>query len=574
MVKDMIFGTVGGLGMFLFGMSLLSEGLKKVAGQKLKSLLESLTKRRIIAVLVGALITALIQSSSATTVMTVGFVNAGLLTLKQALCVVLGANVGTTFTAWLVSTFGIGGLKITTYALPAIGVGFLVRIMGKTQRTRSIGNIVLGFGLLFVGIWFMKEAFGPLKDSTKVQGVLIMLGEKPILAILAGTILTMLLQSSSASIMMVQVLAFQGAFGTDWDIVLRLAIPFILGDNIGTTITAQLAALQTSRNSKRTAMGHTIFNVIGIIYMLPLIVVGWYPDIVEWITPFKLTQSTIMIHIAVAHSTFNIFNTIVFLPVIRWLEIIVMKILPPRDYELAEKPVVLERHLLDTPVIALDQTSREIVRMAKVSKEAVNQAIEGLREDDAKKLEMTRKTEDAIDRFQYEITLYLTALSRKELSEELSGELPVLLHTVNDLERVGDHAVNIAEIAERKIGQKITFSDSAKTEAARLKDEINQMLDSITAALEKNDIEAAKSALVNEEHLNEMQMDFRRSHVRRMTEGACSAEAGLIFIDLVDNIEKIGDHLTNIAQAVIGGLQWDGVDSNSMSGEHAALTDE
>jgi phosphate:Na+ symporter len=562
MVKDMIFGTVGGLGMFLFGMSLLSEGLKKVAGQKLKSLLESLTKRRVIAVLVGALVTALIQSSSATTVMTVGFVNAGLLTLKQALCVVLGANVGTTFTAWLVSTFGIGGLKITAYALPAIGVGFLVRVLGKTQRTRSIGNIILGFGLLFVGIWFMKEAFAPLKDSTKVQGVLIMLGERPILAVLAGTILTMLLQSSSASIMMVQVLAFQGAFGMDWDIVLRLAIPFILGDNIGTTITAQLAALQTSRNSKRTAMGHTIFNVIGVIYMLPLIGLGWYPDIVEWLTPFKLSQSTIMVHIAVAHSVFNIFNTIVFLPIIRWLEIIVMKILPPRDYELMEKPVVLERHLLDTPVIAMDQTSREIVRMAKVSKEAVNQAIEGLSEDDAKKLVMTRKTEDAIDRFQYEITLYLTALSRRELSEELSGELPVLLHTVNDLERVGDHAVNIAEIAERKIGQKITFSDSAQTEATRLKDEINQMFDLITAALEKNDIEAAKSALVNEEHLNGMQMEFRRSHVQRMTEGFCIPEAGLIFIDLVDNIEKIGDHLTNIAQAVIGGLQWDGMEGH------------
>jgi len=562
MIKDMIFGTVGGLGMFLFGMSLLSEGLKKVAGQKLKSLLESLTKRRIIAVLVGALVTALIQSSSATTVMTVGFVNAGLLTLKQALCVVLGANVGTTFTAWLVSTFGIGGLNITAYALPAIGVGFLVRILGKTQRTRSIGNIVLGFGLLFIGIDFMKDAFGPLKDSPEVQGVLIMLGERPILAVLAGTILTMLLQSSSASIMMVQVLAFQGAFGMDWDIVLRLVIPFILGDNIGTTITAQLAALQTSRNSKRAAMGHTIFNVIGVVYMLPLIGLGWYPDIVEWITPFKLSQSTIMVHIAVAHSAFNIFNTIVFLPIIRWLEIIVMKILPPRDYELMEKPVVLERHLLDTPVIAMDQTSREIVRMAKVSKEAVNQAIEGLSEDDAKKLVMTRKTEDAIDRFQYEITLYLTALSREELSEELSGELPVLLHTVNDLERVGDHAVNIAEVAERKIEQKITFSDSAQTEAARLKEEVNQMFDYIIAALEKNDIEAAKSALVNEEHLNGMQMEFRRSHVQRMTEGACSAETGLIFIDLVDNIEKIGDHLTNIAQAVIGGLQWDGMEGH------------
>jgi phosphate:Na+ symporter len=200
--------------------------------------------------------------------------------------------------------------------------------------------------------------------------------------------------------------------------------------------------------------------------------------------------------------------------------------------------------------------------MAKVSKEAVNQAIEGLREDDAKKLEMTRKTEDAIDRFQYEITLYLTALSRKELSEELSGKLPVLLHTINDLERVGDHAVNIAEIAERKIEQKLLFSDSAQTEAARLKDEINQMFDSITAALEKNDIEAAKSALVNEEYLNGMQMDFRRSHVQRMTEGLCTPEAGLIFIDLVDNIEKIGDHLTNIAQAVIGGLQWNGIEGH------------
>ena len=562
MVKDMIFGVVGGLGMFLFGMSLLSEGLKKVAGQKLKGLLESLTKRRVIAVLVGALVTALIQSSSAATVMTVGFVNAGLLSLKQALCVVLGANVGTTFTAWLVSTFGIGGLKITAYALPAIGVGFLVRIMGKTQRTRNIGNILLGFGLLFIGINFMKDAFAPLKDSTEVQNMLIKLGERPILAVLAGTILTMLLQSSSASIMMVQVLAFQGAFGLDWDIVLRLTIPFILGDNIGTTITAQLAALQTSRNSKRTAMGHTIFNVIGVIYMLPLIGIGWYPSIIEWITPFKLSQSTIMVHIAVAHSAFNIFNTIVFLPIIRWLEVIVMKILPPKDYELMEKPVVLERHLLDTPIIALDQTSREIVRMAQVSKEAVNQAIDGLSEDDAKKLETARKTEDAIDRFQYEITLYLTALSGRELSEELSSELPVLLHTINDLERVGDHAVNIVEIAERKIGQRITFSDSAQTEAIRLKDEINQMFDSITAALEKNDIEAAKSALLNEGRLNGMQMDFRRSHVQRMTEGLCTPEAGLIFIDLVDNIEKIGDHLTNIAQAVIGGLQWDGMEGH------------
>jgi len=566
MVKDMIFGVVGGLGLFLFGMSLMSDGLKKIAGQKLRNLLGSLTKHRVIAVLVGALTTCLIQSSSATTVMTVGFVNAGLLSLKQALCVVLGANVGTTLTAWLVSAVGIGGLKITAYALLAIGVGFLLQVIGKTQKVRSFGSILLGFGLLFVGISFMKDAFGPFEDIAKVQNALIWLGRNPILAVLAGAVITMLLQSSSASIAMVQLLAFGGAFGTDWDVALRVAIPFILGDNIGTTITAQLAALRTSRNSKRTAMGHTIFNVVGVLYMLPLVWTGLFSKMVTWITPWELSQSTIMVHLAVAHSTFNVFNTIVFLPIIHWLEVIVMKILPAKEEELAEKPVVLEKHLLNTPVIAMDQARREIVRMAKRARRAVQRAVEGLIEGDRRKLERTMQIEDIIDEFQYEITSYLAALSTKELSEKLSVELPVLLHTVNDLERVGDHAVNIVEIAGRKINQKLSFSNSALAEAEQLRKQAEQMFDCIIAALENNDTEAAKSALVNEDNLNKMQMDFRRSHVRRMSEGVCSAEAGLIFIDLVDNVEKIGDHLTNIAQAVIGGLQWEEVGPKTSPG--------
>jgi len=571
MLKDMLFGTIGGLGMFLFGMGLMSEALKKVAGAKLRSLLGALTKHRVIAVLMGAMATALIQSSSATTVMTVGFVNAGLLTLKQALCVVLGANVGTTFTAWLVSAFGIGAFKITAYALPAVGVGFLIRFAAKRQKIKSIGNILLGFGLLFIGISFMKDAFEPLRDSQQVQAVFIHLGKNPILAVLAGTAITMLLQSSSASIMIIQVLAFQGAFGTEWGMALRVAIPFILGDNIGTTITAQLASLQTSRNSRRTAMGHTIFNVIGVAYILPLIYIGWFGDAVEFITPFKLSQSTIMAHIAIAHSTFNIFNTIVFLPVIGWLEVIVVKLIPIRKEEMVQKPVVLERHLLNTPEIAMDQARREIIRMSGVCKDAVNQAIDGLAENNLKKLSLVNKNEDAIDGFQYEITSYVAELSTKEISRELSIELPVFLHTVNDLERIGDHAVNIAEIAERKIEQKLLFSEWARLETAQLKKEVNEMLDCISEALANNDVEKAKLALVNESHLNRMQRDFRRNHVRRMREGLCTPEAGLIFIDLVDNVEKIGDHLTNIAQAVIGGLQWDGIDG-TQSGEFEAVT--
>jgi phosphate:Na+ symporter len=564
MVKDMIFGTVGGLGLFLFGMGIMSEGLKKAASRRVRKLLMALTRHRMIAVMIGAATTCLIQSSSATTVMTVGFVNAGLMTLKQALCVVLGANVGTTFTAWLVS--GLAVFKITTYSLPAIGIGFLVRMLGKTQRTRNIGEVILGFGILFTGIDFMKGAFGPLQESQNVQEALIWLGHKPYLAVLAGTLVTMMLQSSSATIAMVQILALNGAFGGDWPTALRVAIPFILGDNIGTTITAEIAAIRTSVAARRTARGHTLFNVIGVLYMFPLVWAGWFADIVEWITPFGLRQNTIMVHIAVAHSAFNVFNTFVFLPLVEWLEAVVTRFVPARAGDAVAKPVVLEEHLLNTPEIAVDQARREIVRMANVARQAVNQAIEGLDQDDRRNLVLARQTEDAVDNFQYEITSYLAALSRRRLSDEVSIELPVLLHTVNDLERVGDHAVNIAEIAERKIEQKLVFSDSAQEEAARLKSETNEMFDRITAALENSDTETAKSALTNEENLNRMQIDFRRSHVQRMTEGVCSPQAGLIFIDLVDNIEKIGDHLTNIAQAVIGGLQWDGVEAKIHTG--------
>jgi len=556
-IRDGIFGTVGGLGLFLFGMGLMSEGLKKAAGQKLKSLLEVLTKHRVVAVVTGALVTALIQSSSATSVMTVGLVNAGLLTLKQALCVVLGANIGTTITAGLVSVLAL--FKITNYALPAVGIGFLLMIGGRTNKARTTGEILIGFGLLFLGIHFMKDSFAPLKDSLDAQRALIWVGHNPLLAVLAGTLITMLLQSSSASIAMIQILAWQGAFGMNWDQVLSVTVPYILGDNIGTTITAQIAALRSSRNGKRAAMGHTIFNVIGVLYMLLPVWMGWYTIFVKWLTPGPLNENTIMTHIFAAHCTFNVFNTIVFLPLIRLLQIVVMKIIPVTQSEIARKPVALETHLLKTPVIALDQAKREIVRMAKTSRKTLLLAIDGILDSNKRHLKTVREMEDYIDDFQLEITSYLSALSRQTLSDELSVELPVLLHAVNDLERIGDHAVNIVEIAERKVGQKLDFSSEARAEADQLKVEIEEMFDHVVEALETDDPEGARQAHSHEEMLNRMQVNFRRSHVQRMSDGKCSPEAGLIFIDLVDNVEKTGDHLTNIAQAITGGLQWEGV---------------
>jgi phosphate:Na+ symporter len=556
MFRDMIFKTVGGLGLFLFGMVLMSEGLKKAAGQKLKSFLESMTKRTFVGFLVGAGVTAIIQASGATTVIVIGLVNAGLLTLKQAIGVIIGANVGTSATAWLVSISGLGALDVTMYALPAVGVGFLLYIGGRTRKMKSIGEIMLGFGVLFLGIGFMKDAFGPLEKSQRVQELFVIVGSRPLLALLIGMGLTILLQSSSAAIAIVQLLAMGGAFGTNWETALNVAIPFVLGGNIGTTITAQLAALQANRNAKRAAWAHTMFNVLGSIIAYPFVQLGWFRALVLAVSPWELGPTTVAASIAIAHSVFNIANSCIFLPLSPVLARMAVWFVPVRPSEVATPPVVLEKHLLDTPEIAIEQAKRQIVYMAKTAKRAFRQAIDGIIEDDRKKLDSVREIEDVIDSLQFEITSYLSALSSKPLADGISVKLPVFLHAVNDLERIGDHAINIIEIAQRKVDQKLSFSDQAMAEAEKLREEAEQMFDDVIAALETGDNKAAQAALVIEKRLNKAQVDFRRSHVQRMTEGVCTPEVGLIFIDLVDNVEKIGDHLTNIAQAAIGGLQW------------------
>jgi phosphate:Na+ symporter len=560
----MIFITIGGLGLFLFGMVLMSGGLKRIAGQKLKKILESMTGTPFKAFLVGAGVTAVIQASGATTVMAIGLVNAGMLTLRQAIGVIIGSNVGTTVTAWLVSISG--ALNITLYSLPAVGVGFLLHIRGRTRKLKGIGEVLLGFGILFLGIGFMKDSFAPLRESPRVHELFVSLSGKPILSICVGIVVTVLLQSSSAFIGIVQILAMQGAFGSNLEAALNVSIPFILGSNIGTTITAQLAALQANRNAKRAAWAHTMFNVLGSVIAYPFAYFGLYRAFVQMISPWELGPSTIASEIAIAHTMFNVVNSGIFLLLIGVLEKVVVKLVPKIPSEVAMSPVVLEKHLLDAPEIALEQAKREIVRMAKTAKRAFRQSIDGIMEDDGKKLGSVAEIEDFIDSLQFEITSYLSALSGHAISDGVSVRLPVLLHAVNDLERIGDHAVNIVEIAQRKIDQKLTFSESALAEAELLRKNADQMFDDVIEALENGDIRAAKAALAIERQINKAQVDFRRSHVQRMSEGACTAEAGLIFIDLVDNVEKIGDHLTNIAQAAIGGLQWSDVEPKISSG--------
>jgi len=553
-VVGTLFGTIGGLGLFLYGMGLLSDGLKRIAGDGLRRLLARITKWSVLGLLIGAGVTCLIQSSSGTTVMVVGLVNAGLLSLRQAISVVLGANIGTTFTAWLVA--GMGVFKITNYALPAVGIGFALHALGRRPRTQHAGRILLGFGILFIGIAFMKEAFEPLGSSEAVRRLLMAVGDRPILGVLAGAVITMLLQSSSASIAMIQALAISGAFGGEWELALASAIPFVLGDNIGTTITAQIAAARTNLAGRRTAMAHTVFNVLGVALLLPLVYAGLYPRLVQWIAPFGLRQGTIMAHIAISHSLFNVIAAAVALPLLGLLERAVTAIVPARKQRPEQMPVTLEYHLLDTPSLAIEQARREIHRMCQTARHAVHRAVKALLEQDAGSLREVARHEQALDERQTEITRYLVELSQRDIGPEMAGELPVLMHTVNDLERIGDHATNIAEIAERRMASGRDFSDEAVAEIVRMRAEVAGMFDGVLEGIGASDRQAARAVLRREETVNELQASYRQNHVRRLRDRRCEPLTGMFFVDYVDNMEKIGDHLTNIAEGVLSGLQW------------------
>jgi len=546
--KESIFLLIGGLGFFFFGMQTMSEGLKKIAGDRLKSILYAVTKLPIIGILVGAVVTCLVQSSSATTVMVVGFVNAGLLALKQAIAVIMGANIGTTFTAWLVSSMSV--FKITHYALPLVGLGFAVSALAKSKNAKFWGQVIMGFGILFIGLGFMKDAFGPLKESQYVKDLFVTFSRNPILGVLVGVIFTLLLQSSSATIAIVQVLAFNGL------ITFPAAIPLILGDNIGTTITAQLAAAGTNINARRAAMAHTLFNVVGVGYMLFFVYNGLYVRFIDFIIPGDITLKNIMFYIAVSHSFFNVFNTLAFLPFIGVLEKACLRLIPQKKGALEIGPQYLEKHLLNTPSIAMEQARRETARMLGIASEAVSGAVKGFFEGRVSTLKPIPEMEQAVDDLQSAITQYLVEISQRNLTQDQSEELPVLIHSVNDVERIGDHSENIAELVERRVEKKLPITDLAMKELTLMWNELHSMMIEAAIALEKNDINAAKSVLSREERINRFQIELRASHVSRLNEGKCNLISGIVFIDLVDNLEKIGDHLTNVAQGVLEGMRW------------------
>ena len=549
MTYENYFELIGGLGFFFFGIRMMSESLRKVSSDRLKNVLALLTRNRFVSLLTGVVVTIAIQSSSALTVMLVGFVNAGLMTLGQAIPVIFGANIGTTTMAWIVSV--VAFLDIFAFALPLVAVGFLMMEVPKRPNVKNWGGAILGFAVLLVGLKFMEESVAPLQSSEQIREIMVNFSRYPILGVLVGTIMTMLLQSSGATIAIVQVLAWRGL------IDLPSAISIVLGDNIGTTITAQLAAIGTNTGAKRVAWAHTMFNVFGVCYMLVFVYLGWYGRFIESLFPGGLTQSNIMMHIAAAHSVFNVTNTIVFLPGTKLLQRAVERIVPQRGELISMQPQYLEKRLLETPVIALEQSKKEIIAMLRLADSALRDSFGLFFTEKWDLAGKVKRKEEAVDNLQAEITRYLIDISMQRLDENEAEQIPVLIHSVNDIERIGDHAENILELAQRKIDQKLAFSEGAQAELKRMIETTQEMINEVVLGLETGDTAHAHRALHCEEQLNRMQIELRHAHVQRLNDGSCKVLSGLVYLDFVDFLEKIGDHLTNIAQGLLTGLRWE-----------------
>lgn len=530
---EIAISLIAGLGMFLYGMNVMGDGLQKAAGDKLKKIIEMLTTNRIMGVLVGAVVTGIIQSSSATTVMTVGFVNAGIMTLKQAIGIIMGANIGTTVTAQLVS------FSIEKYAPIAIGIGVLFWLFSKNTTVKNFSEILIGFGILFVGMNFMKAAAAPVSEMQSVHNAMLYLSRNPLLGVLAGFMITGTIQSSSASIGILIVLASQGV------LPITAALPVLYGDNIGTCVTSLLSTIGASRNSKRTALMHLCFNVIGTILFIvvlsrPII------RIVENVDPTNVPRQ-----IANAHTLFNLVNVVILLPFSNYIVKLAYKLVPLNEEDEDEKLATtkfLDDRMLETPSIALSNTVDEIIRMASRSTRSLNYAYDSIKSGSDELRSKSFYYEQIVNSLQYDITNFLFKLTTRNLSDAERIKTDVLFHIVNDIERVGDHAENIAEISQELSDKNVVFSEEAIKELDLIFDiASNNFYDSITA-IKTNNLELAETVAQREKKVDLLEQSARNSHMARLHEESCSVEAGIYFLDIISNLERISDHSKNIVE--------------------------
>ena len=523
---------MGGLGLFIYGMKLMGDGLENAAGEGLKQILEKVTSNRIMGVAVGTIITAVIQSSSATTVMVVGFVNAGLMNLSQALGVIMGANIGTTVTAQLVA------FKLDQIAPLFVFIGAAIVMFAKVKERIEIGNIILGFGILFTGMGSMTSAMEPISASPQFSNLILAVGDNWIIGILAGLALTALLQSSSATTGILIALASTNG------ITINLAIPILFGCNIGTCITAMLASIGTNKTAHKAALLHLIFNVVGTIIFIPFI--GYLGDFVA------TTSSDISRQIANAHTIFNITNTALLLPFGNYIIKFVNKVIPCEDKIEKMGPKFLDDRFLETPVIAAGQVIKETIRMANKAKKNVELSMTAFLNNDEEMIKQVYENEKLINILEESITTYLVKLSKCILSDKEKVIVASTFHVVIDIERIGDHAENIADLAVEKKNKKLKYSNEALEEINEIYNAVIDALNIAITAYATRDIQKAKTISSIENKIDSYQKNYRDRHIKRLYDGLCTANEGAIFLDLITDFERIGDHSTNIAENVIG----------------------
>ena len=528
MTTGLFFNLLGGVGLFLFGIKLMGESLQDLAGDRMRRLISALTSSPVKAVIVGALITALIQSSSATTVMTASFVHAGLMTLKQSVGVIMGAAIGTTITAQLIA------FKIQEFALPLIGLGMLFAVFGRSKRQKFIGNCIVGFGLLFVGMQTMENATFFLRDR---QDIFLAFQHHPMLGVLAGTVLTMLVQSSSATVGLTIVMASQGLLTID------SAIPILFGDNIGTTITAVLASVGLNRSARQSALAHVLFKVIGVLLFL------------AFLGPFRqlvlLTSTDIARQLANAHTIFNVLNTLLFLPFVEPFVRLVRAIIPDDGGVILMGPRFLDRNLISaSPIAAVEAVRKELVRMGLLTLDMIRDVRTAFLENDRRMIDQVLQTEKVVNELTREIMSFSTDLMQVSLPPVLSSSLSFYVNGVGDVERIGDHAENLIELYEYKIEHNLTFSDLATKEFEVMMDLSEKAVRLSVEALDTADDMKAKQVLKLEDEIDAMERDLRKRHIDRLNQGVCNPGAGVIFIDILSNLERVGDHANNIALIV------------------------
>jgi len=534
--QEIAFHFLGGLGLFLYSIKTMGDGLQQAAGDRLRFYIDKYTSNPFFGILVGIGMTALIQSSSGVTVITVGLVSAGLLTLRQAIGIVMGANIGTTVTSFII------GFKLGDYALPMLFLGAVCLFFTKNRTINNIGRIVFGVGGIFFALNLMSGAMEPLKDLQVFKDYMVELSKNPILGVLVGTGLTLLIQASSATIGILQNLYASNL------IDLQGALPVLFGDNIGTTITAIIASLSANIAAKRVAAAHVAFNVIGtvicIIFLVP------FTGLIQWFESFLNLAPEMTI--AFAHGTFNITNTIIQFPFIGALAFLVTKLIPGEDEVVKYEPLYLDEQLIkQAPSIALGNAKKELLHLGNYAAKAFDLSYDYIINSNEKVAEKGHKTEEAINTIDEKLTRYLISLSGEALSQKESEVLTNILDSSRDLERIGDHAealLNLNDYLQRK---NVQFSEAALEELAEIYLKTSEFVKDALESVENNDLEKAKALIERHEDINNLERVLRKTHIKRLNSGECSTQAGVNFIDIISHYTRVSDHAMNLAEKVI-----------------------